>query len=451
MSLLRVAKQQLGSIAQRWYVSLTDGTNVLGTGTNPVRTDPTGSTSQPVTGTVSVTDVATETTLGQIKAKTDNIPTSPATDRAAATAPFAVRLSDGAAWLGVALETTLSAIKTLLDTTGIKVSTMPAVAVELQDDYGYEPEYTAMGEQRVAQVTKLAGSTFDSASLDAAFWTKAVGASGDAVMGVGQLDITCGTNASGYCSVKSVRAGRYVARCQNGYRSQIQLGDSGAANNTRIWGAGLISGYTISDGAYFKLDGTTLYVATKKAGSNEVAVDSAHWSLSQTVPTLTNCNTFEIYWTNKKVLFVINDVPVHEVSASAATWTSKMTLGIINLNLNSGNTSEKTLSVRVASVARLGQLNTESTWLHVSGTAPTALCKLSPGRLHHICINTPASSTSVLTVYDNPGGAGGAGTVMGVITVPNNAVPWTQKFDAPFHTGLTIVGTGTWDLTVVYE
>lgn len=34
-----------------WQVELTDGTNVIGTATHPVRTDPTGTTTQPVSGT----------------------------------------------------------------------------------------------------------------------------------------------------------------------------------------------------------------------------------------------------------------------------------------------------------------------------------------------------------------------------------------------------------------
>jgi hypothetical protein len=39
------------SLANAWPVSLTDGSSVLGTGSNPLRIDPTGSTTQPVTGT----------------------------------------------------------------------------------------------------------------------------------------------------------------------------------------------------------------------------------------------------------------------------------------------------------------------------------------------------------------------------------------------------------------
>ena len=40
------------SIANAWPVEVTDGTNILGTSSHPVRVDPTGTTTQPVSGTV---------------------------------------------------------------------------------------------------------------------------------------------------------------------------------------------------------------------------------------------------------------------------------------------------------------------------------------------------------------------------------------------------------------
>lgn len=43
------------ALAGAWPVEITDGTNVLGTPSNPVRIDPTGTTTQPVSGTVAVT------------------------------------------------------------------------------------------------------------------------------------------------------------------------------------------------------------------------------------------------------------------------------------------------------------------------------------------------------------------------------------------------------------
>lgn len=43
------------ALAGAWPVEITDGTNVLGTSSHPVRIDPTGTTTQPVSGSVSIT------------------------------------------------------------------------------------------------------------------------------------------------------------------------------------------------------------------------------------------------------------------------------------------------------------------------------------------------------------------------------------------------------------
>ena len=53
--------------ANSWPVEQTDGTNILGTSTHPVRVDPTGTTTQPVSGTVSVNPLpAGSNTIGKV-------------------------------------------------------------------------------------------------------------------------------------------------------------------------------------------------------------------------------------------------------------------------------------------------------------------------------------------------------------------------------------------------
>lgn len=55
--------------ANSWPVEITDGTNILGTAAHPVKTDPTGATTQPVSGTVSVSNFpATQPVSGTVTA-----------------------------------------------------------------------------------------------------------------------------------------------------------------------------------------------------------------------------------------------------------------------------------------------------------------------------------------------------------------------------------------------
>lgn len=95
---LNIVQVQNGQIA----LVDADGTAV-GTEGNPLRSDPTGDTAQPITATALPlpTGAATETTLGNIKTKTDNIPSDPAREGGKLTT----------------IDTTLTAIKS---TDGIK-------------------------------------------------------------------------------------------------------------------------------------------------------------------------------------------------------------------------------------------------------------------------------------------------------------------------------------------
>jgi hypothetical protein len=62
-----------------WQQEMTDGTNVLGTSTNPVRVDPTGTTTQPVSGSVGLSagsnDVGNVGISGPLPAGTNDIGT----------------------------------------------------------------------------------------------------------------------------------------------------------------------------------------------------------------------------------------------------------------------------------------------------------------------------------------------------------------------------------------
>lgn len=49
------------TLANGWPVELTDGVNLLGTATHPLRIDPTGTTTQPVSGTVTATPPTSNT------------------------------------------------------------------------------------------------------------------------------------------------------------------------------------------------------------------------------------------------------------------------------------------------------------------------------------------------------------------------------------------------------
>lgn len=79
-------------------------------------------------------------------------------------------------------------------------------------------------------------------------------------------------------------------------------------------------------------------------------------------------------------------------------------------------------------------------------TAATTTVKSGAGVLRSISINTPGSSGSTITVYDNTAGSGAK-----IATISGSGCVCTLQYDDNFNTGLTIVTggqTGAADLTV---
>jgi hypothetical protein len=91
---------------------------------------------------------------------------------------------------------------------------------------------------------------------------------------------------------------------------------------------------------------------------------------------------------------------------------------------------------------------TGSTYKHVAN-AGTNIVKANGGYLDRIYVGS-ATSGATITFYDNP--TGGSGTVISVCAFTANlAAPMSQTVQLNFVTGLTVVTTGTIDLTVLYR
>jgi len=312
-----------------------------------------------------------------------------------------------------------------------------------RDQYGFIVENTPMNEMRVAEPTRLVGTIFEGATLDTNFWTSTPVANGTAVVGSGILTLTTTADSGSSSVVQSVRTGRYVGGHSNRFRAQIRIGDVTTTNNKRRWG--IFTTGAGSNGAFFEEAAGAISVVTRKNNS-DTPVASASWNGSTTVPTLTNVNTYEIYYTNKKCYFVINGVLVHTVNATTANWSDAKTYPIRFENTNTGIGTVETLEVWVATIARLGKEQTAPTYKYITGEA-TTVCKLGPGTLHKITVN---KAGTLCTVYDQ---TSGAVPLIGIIdTNKTTGTIGTLSYDCPFFTGLTIVTTGAGsDVTVVYE
>lgn len=316
-----------------------------------------------------------------------------------------------------------------------------------EDEYGFEVENTPMGEMRVVVPYRLVGTSFSGSVLDTNFWTSSLGTGGTATVANAQCTLATGTTANNATSLQTVRTARYVGGSSNRYRSVIRIPDGGTANNTRKWGA-----FDGTDGAYFQLAGTTLSVVTIKGGSpTAVASGSFNGDLGAEYSLGANATTYEIYWTNSKVYFVIGGMTLHTISASAATWANTLHLPSRIENTNSGgSTTNISIEIRVATISRLGQAQTQPTSKYQSGTTAGIICKTGAGTLHGAIISG-VSNNSVVTIYD--GTTVGGTVIWSSGSMGANTTPIPIDFKAiPFFTGLFFtITTANSNFFISYE
>jgi hypothetical protein len=230
------------------------------------------------------------------------------------------------------------------------------------------------------------------------------------------------------------------------YRAVIQV-SAGLANNVRRWGIGWGSTAmpTVTDGAWFMWSGTTFQLQTMKGGSANT-ITSFNGNLGATYDPGTNVKTFEIYWTNSKVYFVVGDEVLHIHSASAATWANTMNFHVFADSVNSAVVTQSTLAMRVGSIHRLGKAETLPNYYNLTGNAATHTIKLGPGFLHRLIYNNTTGTSFI--IYDN---TSAAVPIIGTVTTSSAALG-SWHYGLPFFNGLVIVTTGNGlDMTVVYE
>lgn len=209
--------------------------------------------------------------------------------------------------------------------------------------------------------------------------------------------------------------------------------------------------WVVQDGALFQADGATPTVSCQlfKNGS-ATSITSFNGELGSSYTLDTNVHTYEIYYSNVKVYFVIDGVLLHTFSASTTGWTSSMHLFIYADNINSGNTTTTTLGMRNSAIHRLGPQLSAPLWKHLTA-ATLQVLKYGPGALKTLIINTWVNGVTI-SIYDSLGVAASPISLI-TLSAPNNPnlTPIVMPFEVDFYNGLTINTTGTTDLTINYE
>jgi len=319
---------------------------------------------------------------------------------------------------------------------------------EIEDDQGNKVKISPQGGLRTTPCVRLIGSSFVGTTIDASFWAFAGAAGGTGVQTGGQYELRTNTTANALTALQSLRTSRYMNGCSNICRILADYG-SGVADNTKRWGAFTGTADAPTDGVMFELINQVPSVAVYKAGTpTRITNGNFNGLYGSTLNTLpTGCQTFEIIYTNKAIWFMFNDVLVHKIDASSATWSDTLSLPLRaeNNNTNSG-VIDSSLKIRSFSIHRYGEALTRPQWKNQVGAVTAQILKRGPGTLHRVCMNTSPNG-AIVTLYD-------ALTATNPICVINPATDYSaiMDYELDFYTGLTYttVNAGV-DVTFIFE
>jgi hypothetical protein len=164
-------------------------------------------------------------------------------------------------------------------------------------------------------------------------------------------------------------------------------------------------------------------------------------------------NTYEIYWTNKKAYYLINDELLHTLNASTTPSVSTPSLPCrAECNNGSGNTANNSLVIRSLTINRLGEAESAPIYAYAAVmSASVVVLKYSSGRLHRVIINQlSGNNADRLTLYDGTS----ATNTFAIFNTNQVASIGAITYGLDFYNGLSYIfngSGGTPNVTFIYE
>jgi len=301
---------------------------------------------------------------------------------------------------------------------------------------------TDSGALRTASALRLVGVPFVGTVKDPNFWTESDVGSGAVSQATGQIVLTTGTIANSSAQYSTNQVGLFIPGAENTYRGDIQFGDTGTANNKRLWGA-----FNALNGIYFKL-GASLSIGTRSNGVDTVVAQTS-WNVSTAFVLDTNLHTWEIRYTFLGIYFFIDHVLVHQILTAGLAVVPCPILDLPataqTYNIN-GSTTNCSMTVVTMYLMRTGSLQTEGIYNYINTDGINVL-KYGAGKLHNVIIGNGLGG--ILTLYD---GTSPSSPIISVLNITlGTNYPVTVPYECLFNTGLTAGTTGVVSLTIVYE
>jgi len=320
----------------------------------------------------------------------------------------------------------------------------------LYDDVSeIEGKIVPFGKLKTVNPVRTIGASFNGITLDSIFWDNSgCTYSGTAVQtSGGEVVLSTGTTATSVAMLQSTHRSRHVAGSSEEFKFTGRLVTATQADNIRRCGV-----YDDDNGFFFQVDGTTFGVGTRKDGTDTI-INSGDFNgnYGAIVTMDTSMGDFVIWYWERSIEFFYNSKLLHKISATTESLTETLNLPIRIENINeSTNVTDNSLEILVASVFRLGNLETSPISYHQSGTTASVVLKHGAGILRTIIIGN-VTNNSVITLYDNTAASGTV--IFSTGSMGAQTQPYSVNFSAlPFNNGLTLViSTANSNATIIYE
>ena len=315
---------------------------------------------------------------------------------------------------------------------------------KLVDEYHNDIEGTMLNQLKVAQSYRLSGGVFNLNTLDTNYFIPTTANGGTAVVSGGEVTLTTTKTANSYAGIVTYSTARYMGANMNYYRAVHRLGDTGALNNVRR--CGLCDALPVVNGFFFQLSNTTFQIVSRKAGV-DVVVNSGSFNGDGTLANQSyaldiNYHTFEIYYTNRRVMFVIDGIAIHTLIATTITLSDTRHFKAFMDSANTGVGSAVYCKCSSLTVNRYGAQVSQPKTYYQAGTTTGILLKSGIGSLHSLIISGVVNN-SVVTIRD--GLTVAAPIIWSSGTMTNQTIPFDISFNGSgptqFETGLFLTVT----------
>jgi hypothetical protein len=325
----------------------------------------------------------------------------------------------------------------------------------IEDRYGSQVKLSPVGGLNTTKLNRLVGVTFSGTTIDSNFWQASAVSGASAVQVGGELSLNTNAATTGACCyLNSIRSARYIPANNHYVRFQLDCGSTTGTGTIKRWGAwtsSAVGSYNApQDGCAFTVYNGVLALETFNNGSATRIDNGAFngsYGLTVNVPP-SGISLYEMVYTNSAVWFIYNGNYIHKVSATAAPWSSTLTLPvraeIYNASATAFNTSIK---IRSASISRYGEVvDGTPIWYAPTAAASGVVLKRGAGRLQKIINYDSAAGT--LNMWD--GVTTAAPSIALVTAFDLSKVTGSLTHNVDFYSGLTISCTRG-SVMVVYE